>query len=142
MDCNVFVFFWSYLISCITSHRDPIADCACSYCDFTFINLRYLVLVISENKHSFFVLSLPFMIRGSGGISMINIETIFILVLPLIPASLFFKLNGQIFPSLFTQMSCLFMCLLVFGLPLLKFNNSKKTLQAYMEEKVVYMMVQ
>lgn len=33
----------------------------------------------------------------------------------------------------------------MFGLPFLKFNNSKKTkktLQAYMEDKVVYMMVQ
>lgn len=62
------------------------------------------------------------MIGGSGDISMTNIETIFILLLPLIPRNLF-NLNGKIFPVVIYPKVSSFVCLLIFGLPFLKFNK-------------------
>lgn len=59
--------------------------------------------------------------------SMINIETIFILVLPLIQTRMFFTLNGQIFPIIIYPEVFIFVCLLMFGLTLLRLNNSRKT---------------
>lgn len=49
---------------------------------------------MSEKETLLFVPFVPFLIGGNGDISMTNIETIFILLLPLTPSNLFFNLNG------------------------------------------------
>lgn len=52
-----------------------------SYCDVAFINVSfircYLALIISENDTLHFLQPIPFVITGSGYVSVMNTETIF-----------------------------------------------------------------